>query len=66
MIARDRLRKAILLLAVLLLPAWTVSASASGEWLAFSGSKPVCATAAKLMAVAAKKRKLFLIGSICV
>ena len=37
MIARDRLRKAILLLAVLLLPAWTVSASASGEWLAFSG-----------------------------
>ena len=37
MIARDRLRKAILLLAVFLLPAWTVSASASGEWLAFSG-----------------------------
>lgn len=37
MIAGDRLRKAILLLAVLLLPVWTVSASASGEWLAFSG-----------------------------
>ena len=37
MIIRDRLRKSFLLLAVLLLPVWTVSASASGEWLAFSG-----------------------------
>ena len=37
MMVMDRLRKGLLLLAVLLLPVWTVSASASGEWLAFSG-----------------------------